>query len=167
MLSYHRDHDTRTLIGVEVAGPEAEGRNCNPANLPRFDALQSAREGAPHAVGRDAFRPTHHDRMDEQLCLQLARRCHDGGANRQWLLETNLIVQLRSRGELESAQERRRRTEIFVHRPDDCLSVEEREIIDADSNHRRWASRALWYAAVASAGRPSLSRTIPTPFRAR
>ena len=105
--------------------------------------------------------------MHEELSRERAGRRDDRGTDGQRLLKTKLIVQLRSRGNLETAEERRRRTEILVHRPDDCLSVEEREIIDTNANHRRWASLALWYAAVASAGRPSLSRTIPTPFRAR
>ena len=45
-------------------------------------------------------------------------------------------MQLCSCGELESSKERRRRTEILVHRPDDCLSVEEREIIDANAKDK-------------------------------
>ena len=86
---------------------------------------------------------------------------------RKRLLEAELGGERGARGGLQTAEQGSGRTEVRVHRADERRTLEEREIVDADFDHFRCASRARWYAAVASSGRPSRSSTMPIPFKAR
>ena len=143
MLTDHHEHDLRAFLDLEIPGAEPERRDSDVLDLPRLDALQSAGEGVAYGISRYRLGAAHHDSVDKKFDWQLAGGRDDRGTDGQRLLKTDLIGELRSCGKLEPTEKRRRRTEIFVHRSDDCLSVEERQIVDADVDHRRCASRAL------------------------
>jgi len=93
--------------------------------------------------------------------LGLSRSGHHSGADGERLGQDELSAQLLARGHFQPAEQGCRRIEGCRRRPDDGLAGVEREILDANLDHRPCAARARRYAAAASAGRPRRSSTTP------